>query len=118
MTDAAYVFKKDIQDKKRIGYGARNKINGSKSKKCSLPSDHLTKKQKEALNGEMISYDFKKFYSWEEFKEMPSGIQVEYINSIINRYDVGLATISEHLFGLNKSALSMFFQPSWRASVC
>ena len=50
MKDAEYVFRKDIQDKKSIGRGAFHKKTGSKSKKCTLPSDYLSGKEKKALN--------------------------------------------------------------------
>lgn len=98
MTDAEFIFRKEVQEKKRNGYGARNKKNGSKSKKCTLPSDYMTRKEKQALNGEVKSWDLKKFYSYEEFKQMPDDIQIEYVNSILSRYDVGIHAIESIVF--------------------
>ena len=109
MTDAEYLFKQDVREKKRNGYGVYHKKNGSKSKKCSLPSDKLTRKEKQALNGECVVWDYKKFYALNEFKSMPIDIQVGYINSLMNRYDIGLATISRELFGRASNYLNNYF---------
>ena len=109
MNEAERMFKQEVREKKRLGYGARHKKNGSKSKKCTLPSDHLTRKEKEKLNGEVNTYNMKVFYSVEEFKTMPYDIQVEYINSIMTRYNVGLSTISQIVFGKNQNYLYNHF---------
>lgn len=99
MTDTEYVYRQDIQEKKATGRGIFHKKNGSKSKKCTLPSDYLSRKEKKMLNGECKIWDMKKFYSYEEFKQMPDDIQLQYCNSIINRYNVGLRTVGEVVFG-------------------
>ncbi len=109
MKDEEFIFYQDIKEKKSIGRGIFCKKNGSKSKQCTLPSDKLTRKEKLALNGEVISWNMKKFYSWEEFKSMPNDIQVEYVNSLINRYDVGLSVISKEVFGKSRQVLSTYF---------
>lgn len=106
MKDEEFIFRQEVREKKRIGAGAFHKKNGSKSKKCTLPSDRLTRKEKEKLNGECKSWNLKAFYSWDEFKCMPSDIQLEYVNSLINRYDCGLTTISKVLFRKAPSTLS------------
>ena len=109
MRDEEFIFYQDIKEKKSAGRGVFHKKNGSKSKKCALPSDKLTRKEKLALNGEVVSWDLKKFYSWEEFKGMPNDIQVEYVNSLMNRYDVGLSVISKEVFGRSPQVLSTYF---------
>lgn len=45
MNDIEFILKEDIKKKKQAGSGYRYKKNGSKSKKCSLPSDNLSKKE-------------------------------------------------------------------------
>lgn len=44
LSDEEYTFRQDIKEKKSIGRGAFAKKNGSKSKKCTLPYEYLTKK--------------------------------------------------------------------------
>lgn len=45
MNDIEFILKEDIKEKKKAGSGYRYKKNGSKSKKCTLPSDNLSKKE-------------------------------------------------------------------------
>lgn len=98
LSDEAYVYQQDIKEKKSAGRGAYHKKNGSRSKKCKFPSDYLTKKEKMAMNGECISYDMKKFYTYAEFKTFPDDIQLKYINGLINRYNVTVSAIAEEVF--------------------
>jgi len=98
LSDEEYVYRQDIKEKKSAGRGAFHKKNGSKSKKCKFPSDYLTKKEKMAMNGECVSYDMKKFYTYAEFKTFPDDIQLKYINGLINRYNVTVSAIAEDLF--------------------
>lgn len=98
LSDEAYVYQQDIKEKKSAGRGAFHKKNGSKSKRCKFPSDYLTKKEKMAMNGECVSYDMKKFYTYEEFKTFPDDIQLKYINCLINRYNVTVSAIAEEVF--------------------
>ena len=50
MTDAEYVFQQDVKERKKMKTGAMHRKCGSKSKKCTLPSDYLTPSQKKKLN--------------------------------------------------------------------
>lgn len=98
LSDEEYVYRQDIKEKKSAGRGAYHKKNGSKSKKCKFPSDYLTKKEKMAMNGECVSYDMKKFYTYAEFKTFPDDIQLKYVNGLINRYNVTVSAIAEEVF--------------------
>lgn len=79
MTDEEYIFRQTERDRKRTARGAYSKKGGSKSKKCSLPSDNLTKKEWEKMNGEIKSYDMAKPAQWKEFLTWPTDLQGEYI---------------------------------------
>jgi len=105
LSDEEYVYRQDIKEKKSAGRGAFHKKNGSKSKRCKFPSDYLTKKEKMAMNGECVSYDMKKFYTYEEFKTFPDDIQLKYINSLINRYNVTVSAIAEEVFHITPTGL-------------
>lgn len=104
-SDEEYVYRQDIKEKKSAGRGAFHKKCGSKSKKCKFPSDYLTKKEKMAMNGECVSYDMKKFYTYEEFKTFPDDIQLKYINGLINRYNVTISMIAEDVFHITPTGL-------------
>ena len=105
MTDAQFAFISDIRERKGMARGSYAKVNGSKSKKCTLPSDFLTEKERKKLNGECGVWDFRHFYTFESFKEMPLRIQVEYINNLIDKWSVSISVISVELFGKNTNYL-------------
>lgn len=105
MSDEEYIYRKDIAEKKKIGYGAKHKKNGSKSKKCTMPSDYLTRKEKLAMNSEPVKWCLNDFYTYNDFKKMPSDIQVMYLQGITDKYKVGPSAISMILFGLTEKAL-------------
>lgn len=98
MTDAEYVFNQDIRDKKRIGRGSFNKKCGSKSKKCTLPSEYLSRKEKKKLNSTVTEWNLNKFYSLADFKSMPNDLKVEYVNRLLDSYEISIKVIAEELF--------------------
>lgn len=82
MGDAQFIFNQTSSERKRIGRGAAARKNGVKSKKCSLPSDHLTAAQKKKMNGECKKYDLSKPMKWDVFKTLPCDLQSEYIKKL------------------------------------
>ena len=99
MNDYEFTFKEDVREKKAAGHGAYAKKGGSKSKRCSLPSDNLTPAQKRALNSEVKTYDLNRPMDWKTFKSMPKDLQEEYIRRIIATFGVTASTIDAELFG-------------------
>ena len=83
MDDSTYLFNQTSAERKRIARGASSKKNGSKSKKCTMPSDFLTKSQKKKLNGKVSSYDLSKPMSWKDFKGMPHDLRAEYVRKLV-----------------------------------
>lgn len=105
MNDIEYLLKQDIREKKSIGRGIYAKKNGCKSKKCTLPSDYMTNKEKKKMNSEVESYSLKKFYSYEEFKTLPLSIQCDYLNRLMNKYEIGLCNIAKEQFQISSNGL-------------
>lgn len=101
-------FEYDVLQRKRMTYGAKHMKRGSKSRRCSLPSDNLTAAQLKARNGEVKTYDLDSPMTWAEFKQMPLDIQQTYITGIQNRFQVGLSAISRDLFHLSDTALRTY----------
>jgi hypothetical protein len=87
-------FDYDVMEKKRIASGARHRKRGSKSKKCTLPSDYLTSKQKKGLNGKMVTYSLAHPTSYSVFENMPKDLQKEYLNKLYNDWGVSLTQIA------------------------
>lgn len=79
-------FDYDAMQKKRIARGAAHMKRGSKSKKCTLPSDYLTAAQKRRLNGPVSTYKLDEPMSWESFKAMPEDLQKKYIVRLQETY--------------------------------
>lgn len=105
MSDAEYVYRQDLREKKITSYGAFHKKRGAKSKKCIFPSDYLTKKEKKKLNSEITTWDMSKFYAYDEFKKLPPDIQVEYLNKLIKKYDITVVTVAKEVFGVSSDAI-------------
>jgi hypothetical protein len=98
-------FDFDVMQKKRIANNAARMKRGSKSKKCSLPSDHLTPAQWKRRNGPVMTVSMNKPMSWKNFKDMPLDLQQTYIDAIQNRFGVPVTQISIELFGNSTHAL-------------
>lgn len=103
-------FDYDSMQKKKLCASARKQKNGSKSKKCSLPSDHLTAAQLRAKNGPITVCNLNEPMSWETFKLLAEDLQQEYIKGLNSRFSVGLSQISEDLFGKSQAALRLYLQ--------
>ena len=91
-------FDYDAMQKKRIARGASHMKRGSKSKKCTLPSDYLTAAQKRRLNGPVSTYKLDEPMNWESFKAMPEDLQKKYILGLQEMYQANDKMIAK-LFG-------------------
>ena len=91
-------FDYEVLQRKRLAQQARHKRNGSKSRKCSLPSDGLTHKQWKEKNGEVMTYNLSKPMDWETFKALPVDIQEEYLNKLINEHGANQERICYKMF--------------------
>ena len=91
-------FDYDAMQKKRIARGAAHMKRGSKSKKCTLPSDYLTAAQKRRLNGPVSTYKLDEPMNWESFKAMPEDLQKKYILNLQETYQANDKMIAK-LFG-------------------
>lgn len=95
MTDEKYVFTQTIKERNAIKSGARHKKCGSKSKKCTLPGDYLTKKEKENMNGPISTYKIKGA-SRTEFQSYPADIRQMIIDEHA-AHGARLIDIAKHL---------------------
>lgn len=83
------------------------KINGSKSKRCTLPSDHLTAAQKRKLNGEVKTFNIKKPMQWAEFKSMSGNLQYDYLKFLITECE-GRGIDIAAMFGCTNKTFSRY----------
>ena len=79
-------FDYDVLQKKRTAAGARHMKRGSRSKRCSLPSDHLTPAQLKRRNGPVSTYKLDAPMRWDDFKAMPVDLQKKYLTNLVETY--------------------------------
>lgn len=107
MTDEKYLFVTDCAEKKRTGRGYHNrKTHAGKGGRVRLPSDNLTRKELEKMNGEVKSYRLNDPMLWAEFKTMPDDLKVNYINLIRQRYGVSDSCIAANMLRTTQNAFA------------
>lgn len=79
-------FDYDVKNRKALVPSARRKKNGCYSKKCTLPSDYMTERELKKMNGEVISINFGKAYSFKELNQFPLDLQREYVQNLRTKY--------------------------------
>ncbi|MBQ6397390.1 MAG: hypothetical protein IJI06_04480 [Oscillospiraceae bacterium] len=93
MNDAAYIFKQTSAERKRIGRGDYNKKRQG-GRYVRLPSDNMTKKEKEAMNSVCLSYNMNAPVKWWQFKDWPDDIKTEYLQRLNEIYRASTLDIS------------------------
>lgn len=88
-------FDFDIKEKKRIAQGSRARKCGSKSRKCTLPSDYLTAAQKKGLNGKVSTYNLSLPMAYSKFRVMPDDLQKEYLLKLRNEMGATLTAMGK-----------------------
>lgn len=107
MNDAEYLFKCTSLERKRNGIGDFHKKRRG-GKFVRLASDKLTKKEREALNGEVKTYRFSKPVKWKDFIRMPDDIKQEYLDILMEKFPgVSNAMIAESM-GIPQNQLSPY----------
>lgn len=95
MNDYEFTFNEDVKEKKSLVASSRHKKNGSKSKKVTLPSDGMTRKQWESKNGEVTTVQMNQPMTYEEFKSIPEDLQERYLACLVDGYRVTSRHIAE-----------------------
>ena len=96
MTDERYVFVHDVRDKKNIGHSAAKRNRTGKGA-VRFPSDYLTKKEKNAMNGDVVVANMNKPMTWDEFRRLKDDLKVEYLQKLRARFDATNDMVAEML---------------------
>lgn len=108
-SDEAYSMISDSREKKSTAASAfKAKTHCGKGGAVKLPSDNMTKKELNAMNGECKSYNLRKPMSWEQFKAMPNDLQIAYIKWIREYFGAPDKWIGSALFGVSQKTISMY----------
>jgi hypothetical protein len=106
MKDETYAFIQDVKEKKATARSARNKrTHNGKSGRVKFPSDYMTKKELNAMNGEVKSYRLNEPMTWKEFKAMPDDIKITYVKLLREKFHCFDSAIAE-MMGINKVSFS------------
>lgn len=96
MTDEKYTFITDVTEKKRTARGAFNKrTHNGKRGGVKFPSDYMTKKEKNKMNGECKIYTMNAPITYAEFKKYPDDLKIKYVTRLRKMFDVPDTAIAE-----------------------
>lgn len=98
------VFKQTIKERRGEASGASKKRNGSKSKKCSLPHDNISRKRWERMNGEVKTIRMDQPILWDDFKSLSKDLQVEYLENLKSTFNASIERISR-MMGVTASGI-------------
>lgn len=106
MTDEKYTFITDVAEKKRTARGAFNKrTHNGKGGKVRFPSDYLSNKERNKMNGEVREYRMNSPITYAEFKKYPNDLKKKYIQRLRDMFDVSDKDIAE-MMGVNVKTLA------------
>ena len=109
MTDGEYTFKQTVKERSNLKRNAIYKKNGCKSKKCTLPSDRLSKKERDKMNGPVQSIMMSRpCNNWKQFRSLPETLQHEYIEGLIKNYEARACDIAQ-MFGVSYATIYAAF---------
>lgn len=107
MSEISDMLRDENNEKKRTARGAFNKkTHNGKGGKVKFPSDYLSKREKQKMNGEVKNYIMNKPVSYEEFKKYPNDLKIEYITKLRERFDVPDVKIAG-MMGCPKSTFAL-----------
>lgn len=95
--------------KKRLARQASHRKCGSKSKRCPMSTDHMTRKQWEERNGKIVSVSFDKPTTWANFKELSRSVQEEYLRHLAETYNANATNLAE-MFGMSVATVRRHIQ--------
>lgn len=108
MTDEAYVFNETNRERAIVRRSAAHKKGGSRSKYCGLEVDRMSQREIAKKHGPVMMWNMNDFYTWEEFKLMPSDIKVEWLNRMINKYNISMSDVSREVFNMTQDTLGNY----------
>ena len=88
-------FEFDCLQKKRLAQQAKYRKRGSKSKKCPMTTEHMTKKQWIERCGKIVTIKMDSPVSWASFKELSKQTQEEYLKNLMEKYHINASSLAE-----------------------
>lgn len=109
-SDEEYLFRKDTADKKVTARSARHtRTHCGKGGSVKFPSDFMSKKERDAMNGECKYYRMNDPITWDEFKALPDDLKKLYIKNLKDKFNVPNSAFAE-MFGVHQSLVGRYFK--------
>ena len=106
MSEITDMFYDECADRKRTARGVFNKkTHNGKRGGVKFPSDYLSKKEKNKMNGEIKVYKMNEPITYAEFKKYPDDLKKQYVNNLREKFDVSDTAIAE-MMGVNNKTLN------------
>lgn len=86
MTDERFTFVDQQRERKSAARGARHRVCGSKSKRCTLPHEYLTPAQMKRRNGIVNTYSMNAPHTKAELSGWSQDLRREYFTGLMQRY--------------------------------
>lgn len=86
MTNEAYTLAQTQKERNSMRSGARARKCGSKSKRCTLPSDNLTEAQKRKLNGPVESVNLNQPMTYAELSALSPTLRLLYLDELVSKH--------------------------------
>lgn len=86
MTDERFVYRQDIREKNSAKSGAYHRVSGAKSKRCTLPSDHLTAAEKRRRNSPVSTVKLNQPITYAELRKLSPSMQFLYLDHVVHEY--------------------------------
>ena len=104
MTEAAQVFNQTVGERSKQKNSAYHKKNGSAVAK--LGNKRMSWQEINSKHGKEETYPSTDgFMDYASFEKLPSDLKIEFINKLMDKYDIGLQHISRHLFNKGDDGL-------------
>lgn len=86
MTDERFTFVEQQRETKSAARGARHRVCGAKSKRCTLPHEYLTPAQMKRRNGIVNTYNMNAPHTKAELSGWSQDLRHEYFTGLMQRY--------------------------------
>lgn len=98
MKDEEFVFRQDVKEKSSTARNARyRRTHNGKGGRVKFPSDNLSRKDLQAMNGEVKTYRLNDPMKWDEFKALPDDLKIVYIKALRKKFNVPFVYIGNML---------------------
>lgn len=111
MNDEQFDFISDVKEKKTTARSARNRrTHCGKGGSVQLPSDNLSRKELQKMNGEVKSYRLNDPMKWEEYKALPDDLKVCYVKQLREKFSVPDCEIAS-MMGCDRITFGKLIRP-------